>query len=341
MPLSSQQIDECVARYEREIDRYEKMANLTYEICNEIIKDRLTIRATVQRRTKDPESLRNKIKKYKDKYSNVEDFFEKISDLAGVRITTYRESDRAKVVEEIEATFQKHPLKSEISEVKDKSGEGKHYRATHCQIILPEDYLSGSNSNLKNTTCEIQICSLLAHVFNEIEHDLQYKELNGELSTSERELIDQLGLITKSGDISIEHLLLATENRHKGTHGKFVDAHDFIARMRGDNENFSVNGGLLFSLLNDLHLDNPEKINSKISQCVDVDRIAKEINDKYDSDDKINPIKRNSSDELFLKLLPSLYNEIITHYSPEKRRGRLPRFLQIAQYYKKTLETDK
>ena len=32
------------------------------------------------------------------------------------------------------------------------------YRATHCQVFLPEDELVGAYENLKGASCEIQVC---------------------------------------------------------------------------------------------------------------------------------------------------------------------------------------
>lgn len=101
MPLTNEQITECYERYVREQDRYVKMAEVIYERCIDIVQKKLTVRATVQRRAKNPKSFLEKLKKAKnkEKYQSVEDVFENISDLAGVRIATYLESDRETVVE--------------------------------------------------------------------------------------------------------------------------------------------------------------------------------------------------------------------------------------------------
>lgn len=334
MPLTEEQINECVSRYERERDRYEKLANSVYEICLDIVNNKLTVRATVHRRTKDPRSLKNKITKNKDKYESIEDFFKKISDLAGVRITTYRESDRKKVVAEIEDRFKKDPNKDEMTEIKDKQEQGRHYRATHCQIVLHEDFLDGGNANLRNTTCEIQVCSLLAHVFNEVEHDLQYKEMNGQLSETEKALLDQIGLLTKAGDHSIEQLLQATENRHQNANGNFVDVYDFIARMRSLAPNFAENSGPLFDLITELGIKNPDDIKTK-TDGIDPKSEIDNFQQFLINEGRKNLLEKDTSDYLLVNLLPNIYTSIIEKYPAGQGKGRPTRIGQIAYAYKR------
>lgn len=340
MALSEDQINECVARYERERDRYEKLANHVYETCLDIVNNKLTVRATVHRRTKDPRSLKNKITKNRVKFDDVEDFFKKISDLAGVRITTYRESDRSKVVKEIESQFTKDPNKDQITELKDKTDPGKHYRATHCQVVLTEDNLDGNNANLRNTTCEIQVCSLLAHVFNEIEHDLQYKELNGELSSTEKSLLDQIGFLTKAGDISIEQLLIATEDRHKNRNGNFVDVYDFITRMRDRAPQFSENSAPLFEIITELGFNSPEALN-RLQEDLNIQDERQKLDKYLAAEGKNQLIEKNTSDELLVAILPNIYEKIIEKYPAGQGKGRPSRIAQIAYAYKRMIDQEK
>lgn len=337
MSLSEDQINECVTRYERERDRYEKLANIVYAQCLDIVNNKLTVRATVHRRTKDPRSLRNKITKNKDKYKNVDDFFLKISDLAGVRITAYRESDRAKIAAEIESRFEKDPTKDSITEIKDRTEPKRHYRATHCQIILKETHLDGQNENLRNTTCEIQVCSLLAHVFNEVEHDLQYKELNGSLSTTESLLLDQIGLLTKSGDTSIELLLQATEDRHKTANGEFADVFDFIARTRYFSSRFSENSGPLYDILRELNIKTPDDLQQLILG-IDKEKKIEEFSNFLKMEQKPNLFEPDTSDELLVCILPKIFDKIISKYPAGPGKGRPPRIGQFAYAYNRMIE---
>lgn len=341
MPLKDDDISKCQERYLREYDRYVKMADVTYQKCLDIVQNKLAVRATVQRRAKDPHSFAEKLRKNKDKYESVDQVFEKISDLAAVRITTYLESDRPRVVEEIEKEFLgmsggKPEVKNE-----DKSGNGKHYRATHCQVYLPSKYLNGLNKNLEGTTCEIQVCSLLAHVFNEIEHDLQYKPLSGTLSDAERQLIDQLGLITKAGDITIRRLLEATDARLKEATGDFSDVFDFVVRMRDavGVKGFSENAFQLLAELQDLKLNTPESIYKMLD--VDAAELSEFANSEYQKFKKYlsdNPdstreeLVDESSDVLWVAILSSAVDDVVKNNLAIK--GRPPRLIALARVYK-------
>lgn len=348
MPLSEEDINQCYERYVREQDRYSKMAEVTYEKCLEIVRKKLIVRATVQRRTKSPQSFIDKLKKPENraKYNSVDEVFSRISDLAAVRIATYLESDRVPVVEELKKEFvgRSGHDQPEI-DVKDKADNGKHYRATHCQVYLLEDDLAGPNENLAGTTCEIQVCSLLAHVFNEIEHDLQYKALSGELSDIERELIDQLGLLTKSGDITIKRLLRETELRLKEREGPFEDVYDFVARMRGvmGLDDFAANAGQLFDELIILKLMTPDALSQAIrgNSSQSIAELSKQEYDRlkaFMEENKSNLLDDGSSDVLLAGLLKNWYEPILAHHRIGRGRGRPNRLAQIAIAYRKMVD---
>jgi len=178
------------------------------------------IPARVSARVKTPESLRGKLEKWQrdpskqDRIGGAEDTLRQISDLAAVRVMTYTESDRVRVVDLIESFFQSPEGVSNFDlEVKEESDERikedseNHYRATHMMIGIKNSDLEGDLANLKFDQCELQVTSMLAHVWNEIEHDTKYKEKSGTLSSAEMGAINSLGLLTRTGDIIIESLL--------------------------------------------------------------------------------------------------------------------------------------
>jgi ppGpp synthetase/RelA/SpoT-type nucleotidyltranferase len=348
MALTDQDINQCYERYLREQDRYIKMAETTYEKCLEIVQKKLTVRATVQRRAKNPQSFIEKLRKAENraKYNSVDEVFSRISDLAAVRIATYLESDRVPVVEELKKVFIGPPgHDGPVIDVKDKTDSGSHYRATHCQVFLPEDDLAGANENLAKTTCEIQVCSLLAHVFNEIEHDLQYKPLTGKLSGAESELIDQLGLLTKSGDITIKRLLRETDDRLKERTGPFADVHDFVARMRVTMgvEDFGSNAGQLFNELSELNLMTPDALNQAVCGRGNsvISTVAKEEYQRLKEflrADQSELLEDGSSDVLLVGLLDSQYEAILARHPMGRGRGRPNRLAQIAAAYRRMLK---
>lgn len=347
MALSNELIQECVQRYLREQDRYVKMAEVVYEKCLEIVQKKLTVRATVQRRAKNAISFGEKLKKndFRNRYSSVDEVFDNISDLAGVRIATYLESDREAVVDEIKKEFVNKIGEPPDVAIKDKDERGKHYRATHCQVYLQDGELAGANENLKGTTCEIQVCSLLAHVFNEIEHDLQYKPLSGDLSEAEKEFIDQLGLLTKAGDLTIKRMLSETDSRLKNRTGNFDDVHDFVARMRNEFPSAAVfpsNAGLLYDELRLLGLTSPEAIKQAVTQgspdSIEQVSAAEYARVKAYAESKDDDILEDrSSDVLLAGILKHHVDRIIANHPLGWGRGRPSRLTQIARLYKEML----
>jgi ppGpp synthetase/RelA/SpoT-type nucleotidyltranferase len=110
VPLTDQIIEQCVERYWRERARYQKLASFVADKCELMIESSL-IRAEVSWRAKHPERLRSKLRKRSrvggDEVvlDSVDAVFSWISDLAGVRISTYREGDRPTVVEGLRSIF--------------------------------------------------------------------------------------------------------------------------------------------------------------------------------------------------------------------------------------------
>jgi ppGpp synthetase/RelA/SpoT-type nucleotidyltranferase len=357
MPLTDKRIDECCSRYQRERARYLKMSETVKDKCQELLRERITIRAQVHYRAKSIESFRNKLIKNRKKYRSVDDVFDRFSDLSAVRVATYLESDREKVVEGIAEIFSGKLTEDPEIEVKNKDGkEGFHYRATHCQVYLSKDDIEGNCVDIQNTSCEIQVCSLLAHVFNEIEHDLQYKTLHGDLHSSEREFIDQLGMLTKIGDLTIKNLLSETEKRLEDRQGEFDDAFDFVARMKKEL-NFKVNNvhhaGQLYMEVKRLGLNSMDKIKESIGSSDEeslYDICKKEFSriqgycNKHS--DKRHKIKEGSSDLLLAGLLKNNYQNILSRKdhesdgSQECQSGiKMNRLKRIAEYYKNMINS--
>ena len=238
------EVSEIVEYYSRNFpDRLGKLIRvITTKIEAGLARD--GIPARVASRVKTPESLRGKLEKWqsdpskKDRIGGAEETLRRISDLAAVRVMTYTESDRARVVSIIGSFFQSpHGVSNFDLEVKEqtdkriKEDDENHYRATHMMIGLMDNDLNGELSNLKHDQCELQVTSMLAHVWNEIEHDTKYKEKSGTLSAAEKGAINSLGLLTRTGDNIIESLL---KSRHLREMKEASDEHERNGRIPDD-----------------------------------------------------------------------------------------------------------
>jgi len=345
MPLSDDVINQAVERYWREYDRYTKLSEFVGEACRKLL-DANVIRGSVQWRAKNPDRLRAKLLKYKARgdraaeFTDVDSVFRVLKDLAGTRITCYVEDERPRVVDLVVKAFAGFGAGGAVQpDIKDHPPQ--FYRATHCMVQLKEDDLVGRYANLKGLGCEVQVCSLLAHVYNEIEHDLRYKPLAGQLSKQENDLLNALGHLMETGDTIINHTLDAVTARQKQNNAEFEDEYDFVARMRPlfpDAGNFATNAGQLYEACIKLGLDTPEKIKTALvwndgtpqAGMALAERLAAVVNPDQSTQLEIDP---SSSDQLLMLLLESQprVEQLKHHYPSGRGVGRAPRLLSVAK----------
>lgn len=349
--LTEADIEAVESRYRREQDRYRKLAEVIYELCLEMVSE-VDVRATVQRRAKDPISLRNKLRKIistvdgRARFATADDVFSKMSDLAAVRISTYLESDRRKIVSKISEYFDLPQAEGVANpEAKEANAYSKHYRAIHCQVSLKVSDLEGANENLSGTTCEIQVCSMLAHVWNELEHDLAYKPTTGNLSEPEKDLLHALGNMVRSGDTIIKTLLDVNTRRLEAQTGEFQDIHDFVARLRRyfpRATKFGENANQLFEECLRLRLKTPEDVttalgitddNSKEAEGRDLVRQLTEFVSRRGESDRVvlNP---DTSDVMAALLFEAKVDDVLSGHPLGIGLGRPSRLVYMANRYK-------
>lgn len=258
----SRYLDDVVSSYRAQRDRYEKMAREVARICGDLLGQH-AIRGNVQWRVKDPSRLHAKLQNPKfASIQGVNDMLARIGDLSAARITTYVETDREKVVARLKDRFD---LVGE-PDIKDGKSKSRFYRATHVQLKLPTHELVGQFDNLADVSCEVQVCSMLAHVYNEIEHDLGYKPFSGELAKAEVEALDAIGNVVSAGDTLIVHAIQRVEERNRNENDPFTDLHDFISRTRmlfPAAKSFADNAGQLYDLFTQLGVKSPSDLRER------------------------------------------------------------------------------
>jgi ppGpp synthetase/RelA/SpoT-type nucleotidyltranferase len=262
VPLTDPDINEVVTQYKREADRYGKLAVLVADACRLLVRDD-AITATIQWRAKDTDRLRDKLIKHRDDFHSVAEVFNGVKDFAGARVLTYADSDRQRVVEAIKKRFAGPAPGDEVMVEIRELAQPSFYKATHCQVWLRPDDLATPNENLADTSCEIQVCSLLAHVWNEIEHDLVYKVLSGEPSDAELHLLAALGHNVRGGDLQVSELVAATKARLAQLGGVFSNQWDFVARVQQlfpNANDFGTYSGQLFDELVASGLNTPQLV---------------------------------------------------------------------------------
>ncbi|MGL4781497.1 MAG: GTP pyrophosphokinase [Bacteroidales bacterium] len=251
-------IAEFISRYEKEFDFYQNLAiNVERKLKNELSKS--GIRAIVSSRAKSISRLNVKLKSRngKRKYKSVSDIYSDIIDLAGVRVALYFPGDIKLVEDIIKKNFKIHTIKN-FPENENKKIINEYtkvfdgYSATHFRVSLNDD-----TRYAKNHCVEIQAASVLMHAWSEVEHDLVYKPLQGDLSKEELMILDEINGLVLSGNIALERLQRAGLHRVNGTANKFLNHYDVASYITSNitvDESF-FDFRLVFSILKALGLN--------------------------------------------------------------------------------------
>lgn len=325
MTISDDTIKRAVQRYHREYDRYLKLCARVAEICRTEVVEGNAIRAQVTARAKSPKSLEGKLRRFATSgtktMANVESVFDQIRDLAAVRIATYEQRHEDEVVQFVCKRFVDATGCTPSNERKDKNkaDPNNFYRATHIEVFLPESDIVGTYSNVVDVPCEIQVCSMMAHVWNEIEHDLGYKPQAGEISEQERTLLVLLGNSVRVGDGTIASLFAETERRQKEQGGAFTDVYDFVARVRVwfPGSDFGRHAGALFEALQPIRLFTPDGIRKRLKipepMTEQARLLVKDFSAKLAARGETRfALDENSSDMLLTLLLPEIGSYLAT-----------------------------
>ncbi len=157
--------------YAEAYDRTVDLANLAGELVSFILSDRDYGLHLISSRAKSVDSLRMKIvrKNYADPASEV-------TDQIGVRVITYYGEKVDSVVSRLSTALRVDYANSLDKRQQLAESERFGYRSVHLVCVPTRETLrDGRWSGLRARVIEIQIRSLLDHVWAEIEHELSYK----------------------------------------------------------------------------------------------------------------------------------------------------------------------
>lgn len=187
---------------------------------------------------------------------------------------------------------------------------------------------------------------MMAHVWNEIEHDLGYKPLAGSLSEREQALLVTLGQSVRVGDGTIASLFVETERRQQEQGGAFTDVYDFVARLRGwfPGVDFGRHAGALFVSLQPLRLVTPDSIHKQLAVAEPMTEAGQQALDELAASlaaigDSRFDLDRNSSDVLLVLLLPRI-GSYLAGTTPDAVTDGAARVRWFAERYQELRETE-
>jgi ppGpp synthetase/RelA/SpoT-type nucleotidyltranferase len=283
-------IEDFIKHYIREYDFYHEVARLCAQQCESLL-DQGGIPAIVTSRAKKPDSLERKLRERAKRkaYNDIDQIHDDIVDLAGVRIALYFPGDRDKIDSIIRSNFdvartKQFPDKSKQAPEKRFSG----YWAMHYRLHLKASFLTPAQSRYLDARIEIQVASVLMHGWAEVEHDLGYKALTGQLSEVEKAILDQLNGLVLAGEIALEQLQNALELRIKGSRAKFKNRfalalylYESISSRSKAVPDESTMGrvNILYYMLEKANLNTPEKL-APLIKALDADIERRPIADQ-------------------------------------------------------------
>jgi hypothetical protein len=273
--------------------------------------------------------------------------------LAGVRVVLYQKEDRDRMEELIRPLFRQW-LPAEDARISDPEpprrkkkdddpATTRHYRADHYNVMLRPEDLKGDYFNLEGLSCEIQITTLFAHCFSEIEHDLRYKSLYGKPSKVEDYLLDMLGQHAFVGDELIANIMLATECRQIAFDGVLDDVYNFVIVMKHKfrNKDFGRHANHLYDVLRRLRVDNLPDIEGKFLGEGFEERSARLMREFSGycarTGDPLLAPEPNSSDVMLILVLDRCCGEIIEQVQSGRAPNRPSRVRMMAEKYARFL----
>lgn len=160
-----------LAQYDREYRKYERFAEEVEHQIKCILEEEGIVCNAVTCRLKERDSLSKKIDDKKDKYRSLSE----LTDIAGVRVITYYDSDVERVCQIVEREFSVDRGNS-IDKRKALDPKSFGYCSVHYVVSMSEERLKLPECRAyAGMKCEIQIRTVLQHAWAEIEHDLGYK----------------------------------------------------------------------------------------------------------------------------------------------------------------------
>jgi len=295
-------------RYEEQRPSFAGLASAVHAVLANVVETQ-AVKHMVAHRAKKASSLQRKLWKDREVHS-LGDFAKSLSppmkDLAAARVLLYLREDVDPVVDAIGRHFNscKHTLKKT-----DKRKAGR-YSAVHLHVTCDGSALEAPDI-APITVFEVQVCTLLDHVWNELEHDIIYKQPSGEPDAAQNEL-----LIALNGELSLASQSASRLMHH--THGLIskntapildADQLHYSLRLRCGGKTLSGDFKALFELL--LGLMDPLHM-AALHECFQTghsEAQARQLLSEYDPDGSHGDVGH-----IVVQLLPNFSMETIESF---------------------------
>lgn len=282
MALTQADIQLICGRYEEDRAIYERLSSEIHTVLAKVVET-CGVRYMITHRAKGSSSLYRKLWKDREKYSPA-DFVSALSppmkDLAAARVLLYLPDDIDPVVDALKTYFDEQHHHLTVT-----NRRSDRYDAMHLHVKC--DGMAFSVEGLQSATVfEVQICTLSAHIWNELEHDIIYKQPSGLPDAAQEELLVALRGILDLGSRTANRLMLHTNELISRNKAPILDAGGLQFELRTRSNGRALKGDfqalfdLLSGLMDPLH-------NVALHACFETGRSesqARELMKEYDVD---------------------------------------------------------
>lgn len=226
--------------FDEKIGLYDVLTKKMELLIKEIISANGIGYHSVTSRTKDKPSLSKKLTKKGEHYSCLAD----VTDISGVRVTTYFEDDVDRVIELIENEFQVDAHNSvDKRTLLDPDRFG--YLSTHHVVTLTANRAAlPEYQRIKDLKIEIQTRSILQHAWAEIEHDLGYKS-KSEVPREIRRKFSRLAGLLELADLEFTNIKKQLAEYNNGVVEKIKSEPQLVELDRDSLKAFVKNSNLI------------------------------------------------------------------------------------------------
>jgi ppGpp synthetase/RelA/SpoT-type nucleotidyltranferase len=212
-------------------------------------------------------------------YQTIDEIYEDIVDLAGVRIALYFPGDREEIDHFIRTHFSVDQVKDFPEALQHPGSYQKRflgYVGRHYRLRLNPETLPPVDQHLANHVIELQVGSVLMHAWAEVEHDLVYKSTEGFLSQDEYAILDELNGLMHAGEIALERLQTAAKRRINTERQPFSNHYELSSYLydhvrkashRNDSEPFIGRTDVLFHFLKEVGSNSVPALKPVLQKC--------------------------------------------------------------------------
>jgi ppGpp synthetase/RelA/SpoT-type nucleotidyltranferase len=243
--LTREHIAEIAARYDDVRPGFDRLAAEVGRRLNAALRSSGR-KNLVSWRAKWPDSLARKLWKERDRFE-LADFRASLApplrDLAGARVLVYRPADVAIASDAIKAAF------PGCTQTPRRTAQG--YAAEHFGVSLDRvPDVDDALADLRRLPCEVQLCTVTQHVWNELEHDIIYKQPDGQPDAGQRELLASLHAELALAASTVERLMTRSDQRRAENEAPITSPED-LRRWAEQRYNATMTGdfGALLRLL--------------------------------------------------------------------------------------------